>query len=129
MSLTAMTIVARILLALVGFGLVGAGVLYGILGIWGADRGSPDAWILALLGLLAAAVGAGLLLCAKTPSVRQPLMAAAVETEFDVLATLKGADRKNLVLHHYRSTVRNMKINGPLLMEFDPQACEEFLMF
>ena len=56
-----MTIVARILLALVGFGLVGAGVLYGILGVWRADRGSPDAWILDLLGLLAAAIGAGLL--------------------------------------------------------------------
>jgi hypothetical protein len=59
-----MAIVGRILLALVGFGPVAAGLLYGILGVWGADPGSPDAWILALLGLLAAAVGAGLLLWA-----------------------------------------------------------------
>jgi xanthosine utilization system XapX-like protein len=61
---TATTTFARIFLAIVGFALVAAGVLYGILGLWGVDRGSPDAWILALLGLLGAAIGAGLLLWA-----------------------------------------------------------------
>ena len=62
--LTATTILTRIFLAIIGFALVAAGVLYGVLGLWGADRGSPDAWILALLGLLGAAIGAGLLLWA-----------------------------------------------------------------
>ena len=60
---------------------------------------------------------------------KAPYHALGVETEFDVLATLKGADRKNLVLHHYRSNVGNIEINGPLLMEFDPQGCDKFLMF
>jgi hypothetical protein len=60
---------------------------------------------------------------------KTPYHALGVETEFDVLATLKGADRKNLVLHHYRSNVGNIEINGPLLMKLDPQACEKFLMF
>jgi hypothetical protein len=62
--LTATTTLTRIFLAIIGFALVAAGVLYGVLGLWGADRGSPDAWILALLGLLGAAIGAGLLLWA-----------------------------------------------------------------
>jgi hypothetical protein len=59
---TATTTLARILLAIAGLALSAAGVLYGTLGLWGMNRGSSDAWILALLGLVAAAIGAGLLL-------------------------------------------------------------------
>ena len=55
------TTLARILVAIAGFALIASGVLYGVLGLWGIDRGSSDAWILALLGLLGAAIGAGLL--------------------------------------------------------------------
>jgi uncharacterized membrane protein HdeD (DUF308 family) len=58
---TATATLARILVAIVGLALIASGVLYGTLGLWGVDRGSPDAWMLALLGLLGIGIGAGLL--------------------------------------------------------------------
>ena len=48
-------------------GLLAAGVLYATLGVWGIDRGSSDAWKLALLGLLGVATGLVLLLWALRP--------------------------------------------------------------
>lgn len=51
------TTLARLLLALIGVGLLAAGALYATLGAWGVDRGSAGSWKLALLGLLGAAIG------------------------------------------------------------------------
>jgi uncharacterized membrane protein HdeD (DUF308 family) len=61
------TTLARTVLALVGIGLLAGGVLYATLGVWGIDRGSADAWKLALLGLLGVATGVVLLLWAVKP--------------------------------------------------------------
>ena len=58
---------ARLVLVLIGVGLLAAGALYATLGAWGIDRGSPGSWKLALLGLFGAAIGAVLLLRAIRP--------------------------------------------------------------
>lgn len=51
----------RVLLVVVCLALVAAGLLFGVLGVWGVSRGGSDAWILALLGALGFAGGLGLL--------------------------------------------------------------------
>ena len=62
-----MVTVARVLLALIGVGLLAAGSLYATLGVWGVDRRSAGAWKLAALGLLGVVVGVVLLSRAITP--------------------------------------------------------------
>ena len=48
----------RTLLVVVCLALVAAGLLFGVLGIWGVSRGGSDAWVLAVLGILGVALGA-----------------------------------------------------------------------
>ena len=50
-----------------GLALLAAGVLFATLGVWGIDRGSADAWKLALLGLLGVAAGVVVLFWAMRP--------------------------------------------------------------
>jgi hypothetical protein len=52
----------RFLTGLLGLALMVGGTVYGILGFWGVSRGSPDAWKLALGGIVAAIVGGALML-------------------------------------------------------------------
>ena len=56
-------------------------------------------------------------------------LARGVETKFEILTTLKGAELQSVVLHHYRSADDGPEINGPLFMEFDRKACDKFLLF
>lgn len=55
--------------------------------------------------------------------------ALGIETRFEVLTTLKGASSQSIVLHHYRPSDSGPEINGPSLMDFDPKACDKFLLF
>ena len=56
-------------------------------------------------------------------------LARGVETKFQILATLKGIELQSVVLHHYRNADDGPEINGPSLMEFDPEACDKYLLF
>ena len=60
----------RVLLALMGVGLLAAGVLYATLGVWGVDRGGAGAWKLAALGL--AGVVAGTVFLRRAIGPRRP---------------------------------------------------------
>ena len=55
--------------------------------------------------------------------------AQGIETKFEVLTTLKGSELQSVVLHHYRKADKDPEINGPSLMEFDPKACDKYLLF
>ena len=55
--------------------------------------------------------------------------AQGVETKFEVLTTLKGTELQSVLLHHYRKADKDPEINGPSLMEFDPKACDKYLLF
>ncbi|MGH7468594.1 MAG: hypothetical protein ACRENP_11590 [Longimicrobiales bacterium] len=55
--MTRTTTFALILVTLFGLGLAAVGLLFGVLGLWGVERGSPSAWVMALLGLLGILVG------------------------------------------------------------------------
>lgn len=55
--------------------------------------------------------------------------ARGVETKFKVLTTLKGIELQSMVLHHYRSADEGPEINGPSFIEFDPKACDRYLLF
>lgn len=49
------------------------------------------------------------------------IKAIGVETEFAVLAVLKGdATMKRFTLHHYREAQPSQALNGPFLVSFDP---------
>ena len=55
-----LTVLLRVLRFLSGVILIALGLVAGVLGVWGMDRGSGDAWVLTLIGLLLMA-GGGLL--------------------------------------------------------------------
>lgn len=55
--------------------------------------------------------------------------AQGVETKFEILTTLKGAELQSVVLHHYRKADNDPEINGPSFMEFDSRACDKYLLF
>lgn len=55
--------------------------------------------------------------------------AQGVETIFEVLTTLKGAELQSVVLHHYKKADNDPEINGPSFMEFDSKACDKYLLF
>lgn len=54
-----------------------------------------------------------------------------VETEFTVLAVLKGkpTDPKKLLLHHYADTGTGPIGNGPMLVSFEPKDKLQYLVF
>ena len=56
-------------------------------------------------------------------------VARGVETKFEILTALKGIEIQSVVLHHYRNADESPEINGPLFMEFDPKACNKYLLF
>ncbi|MEO7728172.1 MAG: hypothetical protein ABIS45_13025 [Burkholderiales bacterium] len=56
-------------------------------------------------------------------------VAGGLETKFTILTTLKGSKLDSLVLHHYRNADGGPEINGPSFMEFEPKACDKFLLF
>jgi hypothetical protein len=55
---TSTTTFALVLVAVAGLAVTATGVLFGTLGLWGVERGSPGAWLLALIGLFGTLVGA-----------------------------------------------------------------------
>jgi uncharacterized membrane protein HdeD (DUF308 family) len=63
-------VATRVLLALIGVGLLAAGTLYATLGVWGIDRRGAGAWKLAALGL--AGVVAGTVLLRRAIGPRRP---------------------------------------------------------
>jgi uncharacterized membrane protein HdeD (DUF308 family) len=63
-------VATRVLLALIGVGLLAAGVLYATLGVWGVDRGGAGAWKLGALGL--AGIVAGTVLLRRAIGPRRP---------------------------------------------------------
>ena len=56
-------------------------------------------------------------------------LARGVETKFKIMTTLKGIELQSVVLHHYRNADEGPEINGPSFMEFDPKACDKYLLF
>jgi hypothetical protein len=58
-------VAARIILGTIGLVLLGAGVLYAVLGVWGVDRGGSGAWVLTLIGVAGVVAGACLLFLAS----------------------------------------------------------------
>jgi ankyrin repeat protein len=53
-----------------------------------------------------------------------------VSTEFEILAGLKGANLKKLVVHHYRLAHPNERMgNAPMLAVFDPKRPARYLLF
>ncbi len=60
--------IMRFILGLVGFVLLIGGTICAIMGFWGVSRGSPDAWKLGLLGVVAAVAGGALMI--SPPPVR-----------------------------------------------------------
>jgi hypothetical protein len=56
-------------------------------------------------------------------------LARGMETKFEILTTLKGIGVQSVVLHHYGRADDGPEINGPSFMEFDPKACDRYLLF
>jgi hypothetical protein len=56
-------------------------------------------------------------------------LARGIETKFEIFTTLKGIELQSVVLHHYRNADEGAENNGPSFMEFDPKACDKYLLF
>ena len=55
-----MHMAVRVGMALLGLALILAGILYGVLGVWGVFRSGDRAWILAAMGAIGFCLGAWL---------------------------------------------------------------------
>ena len=53
-----MRLATRTFFALLGLIAIVCGVLFGVLGVWGASRGGPRDWILAVIGIACLVAGA-----------------------------------------------------------------------
>jgi len=52
----------RFIASILGLALLVGGTVFGIMGLWGVTRGSPDAWKLAVVGVGAVVIGGAMVL-------------------------------------------------------------------